>query len=400
MAVKKVQVAKEPEALPRKGRASERVQAGNARLDAMAALIKRIGDSRPASEVLREERVVPTIFPIFDHEIGVGGLPVGRVILVHGPSAEGKSPFGIGLGRSFLERGHFFDFVDAERTMTAEWTRSLLGEYFESGAFTAPSKIGMYEDVRAHVRRWAETIAEARGKQIPEDTTGVVVIDSINKLVPEALWKELSKVTGAAGTEDNSKSWRKGKQKPGIDGMGGRAGQIMAGFNAAWMNEVVPLMADTQTTMVIIARESVEKGEGFFADDVINVKGGRAIKYDSSLWLRIVDSPTWQKVGDEKAVLVGRKHTIEIRRSKVGARKEKIPEAAYHTSNGVASPEGFDRVRDVFELSCDMGVMDQAGAYYKFEGESVGQGEQKALEALRSSPDLCFKIEEACRAKF
>ncbi len=400
MAVKKIEVKKEQEAKPRKGRASERVQAGNARLDAMADLIKRIGDARPASEVLREERVVPTIFPIFDQQIGVGGLPVGRVILVHGPSSEGKSPFGLGLGRSFLERGHFFDFVDAERTMTAEWTRSLLGEYFESGAFSAPTKIGMYEDVRAHVRRWAETIAEARGKQIPEDTTGVVVIDSINKLVPEALWKELSKSTGAVGGDDTGKSWRKGKQKPGIDGMGGRAGQIMAGFNAAWMNEVVPLMADTQTTMVIIARESVEKGEGFFADDVIKVKGGNAIKYDSSLWLRIVDSPTWQKApGEEKSVLVGRKHKIEIRRSKVGPRQEKIPEAAYHTSNGIVSPEGFDRPRDVFELAGEMGVL-TSGPYFKFEAELVGHGEPKALEALRENQDLCFRIEEACRAKF
>ncbi len=400
MAVKKIKVAAEA-AGSEMGPAASRAMVKKPMWDAMAEVVKKIGDTRPAAEVVREERVVPTIFPVFDKEIEAGGMPVGRVILVHGGSSEGKSPMAIGFGRSFLERDHFFDFIDAERTTPAEWMRALMGDHYDHPAFSAPDKIGMYEDVRSHVRRWAEGIAEARIKgHIPEDTTGIVVVDSINKLVPKSLWDELSKNLAPSDSDSgDKKSWRKGKAKPGIDGMGGRAGQIMAAFNAAWMNEIVPLMAETQTTMVLIARESVEPGQGMFADDIIKVKGGNAIKYDSSLWLRVTDSPTWVKTG-EKSDLVGRKHTIEIRRSKVGAKKEKIPEAAYHTSNGVASPLGFDRPRDVLMLAEDMGVVELSGSYYKFDGSQLGQGSVKVLEKMRADPGLCERIEAACREKF
>lgn len=314
-----------------------------------------------------------------------------------------NSPFGIGLGRSFLERDHFFDFVDAERATDAKWLRTLMGPTYEHPGFTTPAKIGHYEDVRAHARRWADAIGNAREKAPPElkDMTGLMLVDSINRLMPKSLWDELSKATKADDEDGKKKKGRFAKAKTGIDGMGGRAGQIKAAFNAAWLGELVPLCADTRTTVVIIARETREDGDGFMADDIITVNGGRALLYDSSLWLRVVDQMVWAKKGDDaKGELVGFKHAIEIRRSKVGARREKIPEAYYHTSNGATSPEGFDRARDVLELALELGVVELSGAYYSLEGEVLGQGKEKALEHARGDRSVLELMEASCRAKF
>lgn len=405
--IKKLKVEEKPAASATKSsppRAAERAKANRSRLDAMVEVVKNMGGARPAHEVVREIQVVPTIFPILDWRLGVGGLPVGRIVLVHGPSAEGKTPFGIGLGRSFLERDHFFDFVDAERATDKKWAKALLGDFYEHPGFTTPGMIGAYEDVRAHARRWADGIGNARAKGlIDEDTTGVMLVDSIGRLMPKTLWDELGKATKA--DEDEAKAKKKSriaKPKKGIDGMGGRAGQIKAAFNAAWLGELVPLCADTRTTVVIIARETKEEGSsngGFFADDIITVNGGRALLYDSSLWLRVVDSPIY--VGPEGAKqLVGFKHTVEIRRSKLGARREKIPEAAYFTSNGVAAPLGFDRYRDVLELGIELGAIEQKGSYYHLDGEVLGQGKEKVLEKLRAEPGMLELAEATCRQKF
>src|SRR5690606_8630504 len=86
------------------------------RSKAMAAVANDLKEFRPAAEVLRHIESVPTIFPQYDAAVRVGGHPISRFTLIHGPSNEGKTVFTQGLGRSFLERGHFFALADAERT--------------------------------------------------------------------------------------------------------------------------------------------------------------------------------------------------------------------------------------------------------------------------------------------
>jgi RecA/RadA recombinase len=380
------------------GGAAARSAVSRSRLDKMAKVLKSVSSIKQASDFVQDVSVVPTIFPMFDCQ-HVGGLPIGKLILVQGPSANGKSPYAIGLGRSFVEKGHFFNFIDAERATPAKWLRSLMGEYYDYPTFTVPEKIGTYEDVRAHVRQWCEAIGDARESgDIDPDTTGVIVLDSLKKLVPKNMMEELGKSFGGGDRPKRGPGAAKGH----VDGMGGRGGQIKAGYNAAWVDELVPLLADTRTTMVMITRETVEEGEGFFAKETYTAQGGRHIKYDSSMWLRIVDSPVYQKVGDDEKAVVGHRHTIEILRSKVKAMHDRVVRTAYHTSNGVICPEGFDRVRDVLELSLDTGVLEMKGAYYvrSDDGESLGQGEAKTLERLRSEPALVQELETKCREKF
>lgn len=371
----------------------------------MAEVVKTFGDARPASSLLREVSAVPTIFPVFDWRVEVGGLPIGKIVLVHGPSAEGKTPFTIGLGRSFLARDHFFDWIDAEHSTDAKWMRQMMGPLYTHPGFTAPQSIGGYEKVRAHVRRWCEGIGEAREKnRIPEDTTGVAVVDSIQNLLPEGVWDELRKSStlaaekARAAAKDSKR--RKGKPKGHIDGAGGRVGQIQAGYNAAWVKELTPLLAETRTTLVIITRERAEEGEGFFSDEVITTIGGKDLKYASQLWLRIISEGVWHKKGDDPAKLAGHKHTIEIRRSKVGPHRHKIMSAWYHTSNGLLCPEGFDSARDVLDLGRELAVVEERGSHIYFDGEQLGNGEANVLTKLREDAGLLAALELECRKKF
>ena len=84
--------------MARKRNASE----ASDRLAALGRVVAaRFKGFQPAAEVLTKVRAVPTIFPQFDHATKVGGLPVERFMLVHGPSANGKSTMVLGLIRSF-----------------------------------------------------------------------------------------------------------------------------------------------------------------------------------------------------------------------------------------------------------------------------------------------------------
>ncbi len=388
-------------AITRKAKMAERASANRGQLDAMSKVASSIVGLKPAHEVVREDEAVPTIFPQFDFRVRLGGLPVSRICLVHGPSSEGKTPFVIGLGRSYLERDHFFNWIDAEHSTQASWMRTLLGPYYEHPGFTAPQNIRTYEDVRAGLRRWCEGIGEAREKGvIDKNTRGVAVIDSIRKLVPKALFDELSKMAAKAVGESAEKSggrFNKGKPKKHIDGAGGRAAQIKAAFNSALVDEFIPLLAETQTSLVVIARETKEAAEGFFDQDTFKVGGGEALKYDSSLWLRITDKKLWDEVGGGEVELAGTRHEIQIERTKHGPRLASRAVAAYHTSNGARSPLGFDRARDVFELALELEVITLKGAHYSFETNKLGNGKPAALKGVREHVAL---IEAACRERF
>jgi len=229
----------------------------------LAAVAERFKAFRPAHEALTRVRAVPTIFVQFDHATGVGGLPIERFTLLHGPSGHGKSAVALGFVRSFLERDHFALYVDAERTTPGTWVEELLGKDLAHHPGFFAKRPRTYEETVEEVRRFVTTLAEAReAGELPEDTSALVVVDSLRKLVPEGILKKISKDDG------------------GVDGMGGRAAQIKAAMNAAWLDELVPLLEDTGTAVVAIARESEDTNADVWAKRTgqdFKVGGGKAI---------------------------------------------------------------------------------------------------------------------------
>src|SRR5512142_1100009 len=207
-----------------------------------------------ASSVVKEVRAVPTIFVGLDAVTDVGGWPTDRFTLVHGPSNQGKSAFLLGLLASFIEREHFAAYIDAEGTTPAKWARQLMGKNFESPLFRAMYPT-TYEGTVDNVRAWCELVGNLREKgQIDKDTTGLIGLDSIRKLVPKRLLEKLMK-EGSEGPEEEE-----GKRKKtggGIDGMGGRAAQYKAALNSAWMDELTLLRRQCGVGLVAIGREYV-----------------------------------------------------------------------------------------------------------------------------------------------
>lgn len=365
------------------------------RLSQMSKVAERFGKWRPAVEVIRYVEAVPTRFIQYDHTVGVGGHPIARITLVHGNSNEGKSEFALGLGESFLRRDHFFGLVDAERTTPLPWVQSLMkGLERHPGFMALPATT--YEQVVGEVRRFCETIAQARAsEELTPDTTGLIVVDSIRKLVPENLLKKMLKEVG--DDEKPKRGQKAAKKTKGIDGMGGRAAQVKAALNAQWMDELVPLLADTNTAMVIIAREYDNPDPGMYARPW-KLGGGKALFLDASVDIRV--SRSWVYEGkDEGKVVVGERHSLDVHKTKVSGKVEKVPTAYYHTSNGVLVPEGYDAQRDVLELACDAGLVQRtSNGWYTWGKVRLGNGEGNVVKRLHSDPELFAKVEADARA--
>lgn len=365
------------------------VSPSNARMSALAAVAGEFKSFRPASEVLTRVKAVPTIFPQFDHATRVGGLPIERFTLLHGPSGGGKTYWTIGLLLSFLMRDHFAVLIDAERTTPITWLELAMGDYAQHPGFFA-ERPKTYEKTVLAVRHFVNTLAKLREtKKVPKHTSALIVVDSIRKLVPEDQFKRIMKAARESG------------DKP--EKVKDRSAQIKAAMNAAWLDELIPLLEQTQSGMVVIARETEDPDADQQAKKWgkdFKVGGGKHLYYDASMNMRVRRIKSYGKKikqGDkEKLVPYGDLHQVDITKSKVSGKGEEFTTSCqFHISNGVWTPPGFDRSRDLVDIARSFDII-QGTSWLKF-GKKKWQGEDLAVKAITKDPDLFRQIEHEVR---
>lgn len=342
---------------------------------------------KPAREVLKRVSAVPTCFVQFDHATKVGGLPIERISLLHGPSGEGKTAYTLGLVKSFLQRGHLVFFIDAERTTPITWAEKVMAEHADHPFFFA-SRPESYEQTTEDVRKFCQQlIAQREAGNLPENTSALFICDSIRKLVPKDLAKKI-----AADVD-----------KHGLDGASGRGAQWKAAMNSQWMDELVPMLEEARAAFVVIARETddgeASKWEKLAGTDY-KVGGGKALYYDSSMVIRVSRSKYILEKDEPKATVFGEKHLITIRKTKVSGHEEKQTICYFHTSNGVFTPFGFDMARDLVDLGERFGVVERKGAWFNFGDVRLGQGMHNAVKKLTEDAEIMSAVDAAVRLRF
>lgn len=364
---------------------------------------KAFDQFRPARDVLTVVRAVPTCMVQFDHATRVKGLPIERFGLIHGPSAEGKTKFALSLIRSFLALNHFALLIDAERTTPITFARIMMGPLADHPYFFA-MRPKTYEDTVEAVRKFVIMVKHQRDAgNVPPNTSAIVITDSIRKLVPEGLLKKLFGEVYEGANSRRRKQLERGK---GIDGVGGRAAQIKAAMNAQWLDELTPLLEETGTAFLPIARETEDPDADVMSKMLgrnYKVGGGRALYYDASLVVRVERASYVQDAGDDDGrnrKVFGERHALTIRKTKVSAQDDKQTLCYFHTSNGVLVPEGFDRARDVLELGVKFNVVEQNGSWFNFREQRIAQGAHGAVRALTDNDALLEEIEATVRSKF
>ncbi len=304
--------------------------------------------------------------------------------------------FILGLIKSFLMRDHFALFIDAERTTPRDWVETMLAPIAIDHPGFLYKRPETYEKTIADVRKFCIGIAEAKeAKKLPEDMSGLIVVDSIRKLVPASIMKQIE--------DENDKGADANPSR--------RAAQIKAAMNANWLDELVPILERACIGMVVIAREMEDPDASVFSKKFgtnYKVQGGSALIYDASLRMR-VERAAWVTKESSKEgtapTIYGERHRVTIAKTKVGGKDDKASRCYFHTSNGLWLPEGFDSARDILELSTRFGLIEKSGAHYSYGNERLGQGEHNVVKALangfgHADGTLLDVLERQCREKF
>lgn len=365
-------------------------------------------------DTLRQKRIV-SIVPTRSAEcVCIAVDAPDRLYILRDYILTHNTYFTLGETLSFLQVNNPVLMIDAERTTDKGFAKLALGDYAEHPLFFY-ERPETYEEVVQRVRKWCHFVSDYREEgKLHEDACGLIIIDSIRKMVPEDQWKRILELSKPAPGEKKEK-------------LRDRSAQIKALMNSAWCDELVPLLEQTGCTMIIIAREtddpSATERQKMFGGGK-KTGGGSALYYDASLDIRVERAKYVTKEaakdGKEgeyaKPTVYGERHRITIKKSKIAGKDDKSIICYFHTSNGVFIPAGFDKARDVLELARRVGVVTAVVTKSK-KGEKAKkpkaggggwmtwnshrwQGEHNAVKKLTDSPDVLADLEAAVRSQF
>jgi len=319
--------------------------------------------------------VVPTFFAGFNRATRVGGAPSRRIMIIHGPSGEGKSVFAAGLLTSAAIYGHIPLYVDAEHATDPDWWMKLNVPNWLP--FYRPET---YEEAYANINKAIMNFKKGKAAgTIDKNRHLVIVIDTINKLAPKEEIEKFGKETIKRGYP------------------------LRAMYNNRWLDVLTPICGVNDILFVVIAQErrdaTVEDGQYVKEYTKWKTKGGTGLKYDSSLVVRITESTALKEdIGGQK-IEVGSGHKGFVIKNKVGFCHEGFTFYTISVDGG-ENPVGFDYARELADECKHMGLIVKEGQNFRLDDDGELRAEKglKAIRmALRNDESLAKRMLERLR---
>ena len=273
-----------------------------------------------------------------------GGYPKGRIIEIYGPESSGKTTLALHAIAEIQKQGGQAAFIDAEHALDPAYAKRI-------GVDTGNLLISQPDN--------GEQALEICETLVRSGAVDLIVVDSVAALVPQAE----------------------------IDGdMGDAQMGLQARLMSQAMRKLTGIISKSKATVIFINQIRMKIGVMFGNPETTT--GGNALKFYASVRLDI------RRIGQIKDG-----DNIAGNRTKIKVVKNKIA-APFRTAEfDIMYNEGISRVGDLLDLAVQYGVIDKAGAFLKYKGETIGQGREAAKKALKDNPELMAEIDQLVRDK-
>lgn len=300
--------------------------------------IRKLGDNTSA-----DVELIPSGALSLDLALG-GGYPKGRIIEIYGPESSGKTTLTLHAIAEVQKNGGTAAFIDAEHALDPAYARKL-GVDTDNLLVSQP-------DNGEQALEIAETLVRS-------NAVDLVVIDSVAALVPQAE----------------------------IDGdMGDSHMGLQARLMSQALRKLTGIINKSKATVIFINQIRMKIGVMFGNPETTT--GGNALKFYASVRLDI------RRIGQIK---VGEE--IKGNRTKVKVVKNKIAPPFRLAEFDIMYNEGISRTGDILDLAAQHEIVEKSGAFYKYKGETIGQGRDKTKEYLKTNPKVLEEIDTAVRKK-
>lgn len=300
-----------------------------------AGAVMRLGTSD-----IKPWPAVPTGALSLDMILGIGGLPLGRVVEIYGPESSGKSTISLSVVAQAQKMGLKCAYIDAEHALDPTYMNAL-GVNLDDLLLAQPD--------------YGEQALEIADKLIRTGEVGVIVIDSVAALVPKA---EL---------EGDMESNQMGLQ---------------ARMMAKATRKIVALAAEHKCLVIFINQLRMKIGIMFGNPET--TPGGRALPYAASVR---IDVRKKEDLKDKSGESIGIKVKAKVIKNKM-APPLKVTEFDIYYGKGV------DNFGCLLDVCMSKGIFSQRGAWVYYDGESYSQGRDNAIEKLKEDPKLVSTLQE------
>jgi len=299
--------------------------------------IMKLGDSKNM-----DVETISTGSLALDVALGVGGLPMGRVVEIYGPESSGKTTLTLEVIAQAQKAGKTCAFIDAEHALDPIYARAL-------GVDTNELLISQPDT--------GEQALEICDMLTRSGAVDLIVVDSVAALTPKAE----------------------------IEGdMGDHHVGLQARLMSQALRKITGNLKQSNTMMIFINQIRMKIGVMFGNPETTT--GGNALKFYSSVRLDIRRIGA-VKDGDE---VVGNETRVKVVKNKVAA---PFKQAEFQITYG----KGINSLGELIDLGVKHSMVEKAGSWYSYSGNKIGQGKANAAKYLSEHPEAAKELDTNLR---
>ena len=280
-----------------------------------------------------------------DIALGIGGIPKGRVTEIYGPESSGKTTLTLQIIAQCQKEGGTCAFIDAEHALDPQYAEKL-GVNVDELLLSQPDT--------------GEQALEVADMLVKSKSVDLVIIDSVAALVPRA------EIEGEMGDHHVG---------------------LQARLMSQALRKITGNIQRSGATVVFINQIRMKIGVMFGSPETTT--GGNALKFYSSVRLDIRRIGA-VKEGDE---VIGNETRVKVVKNKVSP---PFKQAEFQIMYGL----GINQEGEMLDYGNKLGLVETSGAFYKLDGETIGQGKTKASLFLKENAKVKNKLVKEIRSSY
>ncbi|MDW3225692.1 MAG: recombinase RecA [Paracoccaceae bacterium] len=278
-----------------------------------------------------------------DIALGIGGLPMGRIVEIYGPESSGKTTLTLHCVAEQQKAGGVCAFVDAEHALDPTYAKKL-GVDLDELLISQPDT--------------GEQALEITDTLVRSGAVNMVIVDSVAALTPKS---ELE----------------------------GDMGDSSVGVQARLMSQAMRKLTGSisRSNCMVIFINQIRMKIGVMFGSPETTTGGNALKFYSSVRLDI------RRIGalKDRDEIVGNHTRVKVVKNKVAAPFKQV-------EFDIMYGEGISKMGELLDLGVAAGVVDKSGSWFSYGDERIGQGRENAKGFLRENVQMALDIEDKIRA--
>ncbi|ATG35602.1 MULTISPECIES: recombinase RecA [Phaeobacter] len=301
--------------------------------------IMKLGDGNPLNEI----EASSTGSLGLDIALGIGGLPMGRIVEIYGPESSGKTTLTLHCIAEQQKKGGVCAFVDAEHALDPQYAAKL-GVDLDELLISQPDT--------------GEQALEITDTLVRSGAVNMVIVDSVAALTPK------SELEGDMGDSNVG---------------------VQARLMSQAMRKLTGSISRSNCMVIFINQIRMKIGVMFGSPETTT--GGNALKFYSSVRLDI------RRIGaiKDRDEVVGNATRVKVVKNKVAPPFKQV-------EFDIMYGEGISKMGELLDLGVAAGVVAKSGAWFSYGDERIGQGRENAKTYLRENAHIAFDIEDKIRA--